>query len=187
MYVHRSRHDALVDALVAIARSVNVGDGRAPETILGPVSNRPQFKRLQMLLKDALAAGAELRSGGEQPGKRGYFFKPAILTSVADGMRIVDEEQFGPILPIIPYDDLDEAIARANGTPFGLGASVWGEDGERLRHVARELECGTVWINSHAAIGPGDPFCGAKWSGLGVEGGIMGLRSFQQLRVIHEP
>ncbi len=115
----------------------------------------------------------------------GYFFEPTILTGVSDGVRIVDEEQFGPALPIIPYRDLDDAIERANATQYGLCGSVWSSDLDRAADVSRRLECGTAYINAHLAIAPHLPFGGTKWSGIGVENGHWGLDEFTNLQVLY--
>jgi acyl-CoA reductase-like NAD-dependent aldehyde dehydrogenase len=108
-----------------------------------------------------------------------------VLTGIGDGTPIVDEEQFGPVLPVIPYRDLDAAVAAANGTHFGLDGSVWSADPERAAAVASRLECGTVWINTHLMQGPAQPFGGAKWSGIGVENGPWGLAGFYELQTLY--
>jgi acyl-CoA reductase-like NAD-dependent aldehyde dehydrogenase len=110
---------------------------------------------------------------------------PTIVAGAHGGMAIVDEEQFGPVLPVIPYRDLDAVIDEANASHFGLGGSVWGVDEERTADVAARLQCGTSWINTHMQNDPGQPFGGWKWSGIGVENGLWGLDSFTELQVIH--
>jgi acyl-CoA reductase-like NAD-dependent aldehyde dehydrogenase len=115
----------------------------------------------------------------------GYFFEPTILTGLSDGTRIVDEEQFGPALPVVPYRDLGDAIDRANATHFGLSGSVWGADADRAADVAAQLECGTAWVNTHLALAPQQPFGGFKWSGIGVENGPWGLAEFSEFQVVH--
>ena len=115
----------------------------------------------------------------------GYFFEPTILTGLSDGTRIVDEEQFGPALPVVAYRDLGDAIDRANATHFGLSGSVWGADAERAAAVAAQLECGTAWVNTHLALSPQQPFGGFKWSGIGVENGPWGLAEFSEFQVVH--
>ena len=115
----------------------------------------------------------------------GFFFEPTILAGLSDGTRIVDEEQFGPALPVISYRDVDDVIERANATHFGLSGSVWGADSQRATEVAGQLECGTAWVNTHLALGPQQPFGGFKWSGVGVENGPWGLAEFTEIQVIH--
>ncbi|WP_236792223.1 aldehyde dehydrogenase family protein [Amycolatopsis sp. GM8] len=185
VYVPEALYADVVDALAEKARSARVGDGAEPGTQLGPVNNEPQLTRVAGLVEEAVARGAEAVTGGRAPDRPGYFYEPTILAGASDGMRVVDEEQFGPVLPVVPYHDVEEAIARANGTHFGLSGSVWSADGDRAAEVADRLECGTVWINTHLALRPDQPFGGAKWSGLGVENGPWGLYGFTELKVVH--
>jgi acyl-CoA reductase-like NAD-dependent aldehyde dehydrogenase len=123
--------------------------------------------------------------GGEATGGANYFYPVTFVTGVSDGVRLVDEEQFGPVLPIITYTDLDDAIRRANGTDFGLDASVWGVDRDETARVAAQLEAGTVYENQHADIAPHIPFGGIKCSGLGVEFGEEGLAAYTSIKVIN--
>jgi acyl-CoA reductase-like NAD-dependent aldehyde dehydrogenase len=185
VYVPERLHDDVVEALAEHARAAKVGDGAVEGTEIGPISNRPQYDRVTELVDDALRGGARPAAGGRPMDGEGYFFEPTILTNVSDGTRIVDEEQFGPALPVIAYRDLDDAVERANATHFGLGGSVWSADPQRGAEVAARLECGTAWVNTHAAIGPHQPLGGAKWSGLGVEHGPWGLLGFTDLQVVH--
>jgi acyl-CoA reductase-like NAD-dependent aldehyde dehydrogenase len=185
VYVPERIHDDLVEALAARARAVPVGEGTDPGSKLGPINNAPQYERVKELVADALAHGARAAAGGKAMDRPGYFFEPTILADVADGVRIVDEEQFGPALPVIAYRDLDDAIARANATHFGLSGSVWGADEEKAAEVAGRLECGTAWVNVHLALAPHQPFGGFKWSGLGVENGPWGLAAFTDIQAVH--
>jgi acyl-CoA reductase-like NAD-dependent aldehyde dehydrogenase len=123
--------------------------------------------------------------GGHAMDRPGYFFEPTILTGLSDGTRIVDEEQFGPALPVISYRDLDDAVERANATHFGLSGSVWSADSDRAADIAGRLECGTAWVNTHLALAPQQPFGGFKWSGVGVENGPWGLAEFSEIQVVH--
>ena len=154
VYAPQPIYGDLVDALAHIARSVVVGDGAAPETRLGPLSNAPQHSRVAELVTDAMRAGATVAAGGEPIDRPGHFFAPTVLAGLTDGVRIVDEEQFGPALPVLSYRDIDDAIRSANGTSFGLSGSVWSGDPDRAAAVAGQLECGTVWVNTHLAIAP---------------------------------
>ena len=115
----------------------------------------------------------------------GYFIKPTIVRDIKEGSRLVDEEQFGPVLPLIKYSEQDEAIRRANATTYGLGASVWSSDAERAYQVASQIEAGTVWINKHLDMAPHIPFGGSKQSGIGTEFAEEGLAEFTQLQVIN--
>ena len=185
VYVPESLYGDVVDALAAKAKETKVGDGTQEGVKLGPINNRPQFERVSELVADALAGGARAVAGGKPIDGPGYFFEPTILADVSDGTRIVDEEQFGPALPVIAYSDVDDAVERANGTHFGLSGSVWSADPERATEVASRLECGTSWINTHLVLAPHQPFGGFKWSGVGVENGPWGLYGFTELQVLH--
>jgi acyl-CoA reductase-like NAD-dependent aldehyde dehydrogenase len=185
VYVPEARYAEYVDALAECARGVVVGDGMEEGTQLGPINNKPQFDRVTELVGDALAGGARAVTGGKPMDRPGYFFEPTILADISDGARIVDEEQFGPALPIIGYRDLADAVERANATHFGLSGSVWTSDPDRGAEVAGQLECGTAWVNAHLALAPHQPFGGAKWSGIGVENGPWGLLGFTELQVLY--
>jgi len=185
LYVHASVHDRVCDALVEYGRKVPMGDGMDERNLLGPLQNERQFRKVTELVDDARARGAKVLLGGAPRGGKGYFYPVTLLSEVTDGMRVVDEEQFGPVLPIIRYTDLDDAIARANGTEFGLGASVWGTDPAKTRAVAERLEAGTVFINKHAEIAPNVPFGGIKCSGLGVEFAEEGLAAYTTIRILN--
>jgi acyl-CoA reductase-like NAD-dependent aldehyde dehydrogenase len=136
VFVPESMHDALVAELAVKAREIKVGNGLDEGVEMGPVNNRPQFERVSALVAEAVEAGATAVTGGAPLDGDGYFYAPTILTGVAEGTRIVDEEQFGPALPILPYRDLSEAIERANATTYGLGSSVWSNDPVRAHEVA---------------------------------------------------
>jgi acyl-CoA reductase-like NAD-dependent aldehyde dehydrogenase len=187
VYVPKHLYAQVVDALAAQARAAKVGVGTEEGTQIGPINNRPQFDRVARLVQDALGRGARAVAGGAPRGGDGFFFAPTILVDADDGMAIVDEEQFGPALPVISYTDLEDALRRANATHFGLSGSVWGADPDRAARVAAKLECGTAWVNTHLAVGPHQPFGGFKWSGIGRENGIWGLDSFTDVQVLHRP
>jgi acyl-CoA reductase-like NAD-dependent aldehyde dehydrogenase len=183
VYVPRSRHDELVDALSDLAHRVRVGDGADDTTQIGPFNNVPQRERVEGLVHEAVGAGARVVAGGERLDGPGTFYRPTILADTENGMRVVDEEQFGPVLPVISTDSLDESIALANDSMFGLGASVWGTDLDAAQAVADRLEAGTTWINAHMVNIPEQPFSGTKWSGQGVENGPRGLEAYTELDV----
>ena len=178
-------YDDVVDAFAAVAGSLNVGDPRAETTHLGPLSTKPQFDRVSELVADAVAHGARVAAGGGPIDGPGFFYQPTILADVAEGVRIVDEEQFGCALPILKYDTVDEAVARANDTDFGLCGSVWSSDPDRATAVAERLEVGSTFINTHAALLPTVQFGGVKSSGYGVENGVPGLLAFTEAQVVH--
>jgi acyl-CoA reductase-like NAD-dependent aldehyde dehydrogenase len=185
--VHESLSERLGAALAQLARQARVGDGFEPGVELGPVQNRPQFERVLGLMRDALARGGRALAGGAALDRPGYFLAPTIITGVAEGTPLVDEEQFGPVLPLLTFTDIDEAVTRANASRFGLGASVWSADLQHAAGIARRLEAGTVWINAHGGSEPEIPFGGFKESGVGRGLGRMGLESYAEPRVLHLP
>ena len=184
LYVHEKIYDEVSEALAEQARTVVVGDGLEEATQLGPVQNQAQLAIVKGLAEDARAAGATFLAGGKQRPGAGYFFEPTVVTNISDGSRLVDEEPFGPIVPIVSYSDIDEVIARANNNPSGLGGSIWSADREQAAALAARLECGTVWINDHAVLHPHTPFGGIKQSGFGVEFGSYGLEEFSALQTV---
>lgn len=185
LYVHDSMYDEVCDRLADLADAAVVGDGAGEGVEYGPVQNERQFLRLLALLADARTHGTVV-AGGQVHDGPGYFMRPTVVRDIAEGARLVDEEQFGPILPVIRYTDLDDAVQRCNDSGYGLGASVWSGDAARARLVARRLEAGTVWINKHADIAPHIPNSGAKQSGFGAELGEEGLAEFTQIQVLSE-
>ena len=189
LYVHESQYEQMCTRLAAIAAQQKVGNGLEEGVSFGPIQNRDQFELVCELVDDARAAGARILCGGEPLPGKGYFYPPTIVADITDGTRLVDEEQFGPVLPVIRYATVDEAVLRANASDNGLGGSVWSSDIEQARAVAARLECGTVWINGHAEVLPHCPFGGCKMSGFGVEFGLEGLLEYTrpQLFNINRP
>jgi acyl-CoA reductase-like NAD-dependent aldehyde dehydrogenase len=185
VYVHESLHDQLVEALVEQAKSVTIGNG-VDDPDFGPLNNKPQLERVMALVADARDNGAIVAVGGNRPDRPGYFFEPTIVADASDGTRLVDEEQFGPALPVLKFTDVDDVIRRANNTNFGLDASVWGTDLDRVANVGNALECGTVWMNTHAVRLPEQPTGGLKWSGMGLENGPWGYEDLTELQVFYE-
>ncbi|MEX2126122.1 MAG: aldehyde dehydrogenase family protein [Woeseia sp.] len=185
LYVHDSIFDRTCEALVAFSRNIPMGDGMDESSFLGPLQNERQFKRVIELVEDAKARGATLLTGGKPTGGDNYFYPVTFVTDIEDGTRLVDEEQFGPVLPIIRYTDVADAVRRANALEFGLDASVWGMDEEQTSRIAEQLEAGTVYVNKHADIAPHVPFGGIKCSGLGVEFGEEGLAAYTTIKVIN--
>jgi acyl-CoA reductase-like NAD-dependent aldehyde dehydrogenase len=183
LYVHEKVYDALVAELAKIADGAAVGDGLAEGTMFGPVQNRMQFEKVKGFLEAGRQDGKVVAGG--QVSDKGYFIRPTIVRDISEGSRLVDEEQFGPVLPVIKYTDIEDVIARANASPYGLGGSVWSSNLERAVQVASRLECGTAWINKHCELANHIPFGGAKASGMGVEMGDEGLAEFTQLQVVN--
>jgi len=184
VFVPEKLYRPLVAELALRAKSVKMGDGFDPEVQLGPLNNRMQFERVCELVEDARQHGASFAAGGKPRAGGGYFFEPTIVTDVKEGTRIVDEEQFGPALPVLPYRDVEEAIARANATHYGLGGSVWSTDVSRATELAGRLESGNAWVNQHPVALPYTPFGGSKWSGIGVENGPWGLLGFTEIQTL---
>jgi acyl-CoA reductase-like NAD-dependent aldehyde dehydrogenase len=184
LYVHDSIYGAVCDELGWLARETVVGDGLEPGTQMGPIQNKAQFERVKGFLEDARRSG-KIVAGGGVLEREGYFVQPTIVRDISDNARLVREEQFGPVLPVLRFSDIDEVIARANDTEFGLGGSVWSSDRDRAFEVAARINSGTVWVNKHLDLGPDTPFGGAKQSGIGVEMGQEGLEEFTQATVIN--
>src|SRR5262249_13958976 len=168
LYVHDSIYDAVCAELGRLARETVVGDGLEPGTQMGPLQNRAQFERVKGFLEDARQNGT-VGAGGDVLEREGYFVRPTVVCDLPDSARLVREEQFGPILPVLRYTDLADAIARANDTEYGLGGSVWSSDRERACAVAARIDAGTVWVNKHLDMRPDTPFGGTKQSGTGLE------------------
>jgi acyl-CoA reductase-like NAD-dependent aldehyde dehydrogenase len=183
VYVPEGMQDAIVERLAEKANAAKVGDGFEEGVEYGPINNKPQFDRVKELVAEAIDKGANVAAGGKAMDRPGYFFEPTILSGVSEGVRIVDEEQFGPALPVMTYRHESEALDRANATTFGLSGSVWSSDPDRAAAVADKIEAGTVWVNTHLALAPHQPFGGFKWSGLGVENGPWGLAAFSEIQV----
>lgn len=184
LYVHEDIHDELCQALVGLAESVTTGDGSG-DVDFGPVQNKAQFDKVCAMADEARKAGARFLSGGEAMPGPGYFYPVTIVTDVDDSSRLVQEEPFGPILPVMKFRDVEDAIARANDNPSGLGGSVWSGDVKRAAKLASRLECGAAWVNGHAAIQPDAPFGGVKESGFGVEFGRYGMEEYTSIQTLH--
>ena len=184
MYVHKDIYEPLRDALVAYAKTVKVGDGAEQGSQIGPINNRPQYDRVLELIQDAKDKGYTFLVGGEASSAPGYFVPVTILDNPPEDARIVQEEQFGPVLPLLKFDDYEDVIARANATDYGLGGSVWGRDEDRALEIAQRIASGTVWINETQYLTPTSAFGGMKQSGVGVEGGVEGLLEYTNAQTI---
>ncbi len=178
MYIHKDIYEPLRDAIVAYAKTVKVGDGAQQGTQIGPINNRPQYERVLDLIRDAKDNGYTFLMGGEKSDVPGYFVPITILDNPPEDSRIVQEEQFGPVLPLIRFDDIDEVVARANASDYGLGASIWSADEEKAYELAQRIQSGTVWVNETQHLSPLAAFGGMKQSGMGVEGGVEGLLEY---------
>ncbi len=185
LYVHDKIYDKVCKHLTNFSKKMPMGDGLNEDNVLGPISNKMQYKKVDRLVKDAVKKGGRVLLGAN-PKKKGpgYFYPITLIGDVDHGIALVDEEQFGPALPIIRYKDIDKVIAKANDNPNGLGGSIWSKDIKAAKAAALKMECGTVWINKHGAIQPNAPFGGVKSSGIGVEFGKEGLAEYTDIQVI---
>jgi acyl-CoA reductase-like NAD-dependent aldehyde dehydrogenase len=184
IYVHESIHEALCRALAEEARKARLGDGLDPATQYGPIQNRMQYERVVGLLEDCRRRGARILAGGELPQRPGYFFPPTLVADLPDDAPLVCQEQFGPLLPVLKFTDIDDALRRANDTRYGLAGSIWSADPAAAAALAARLEVGTAWVNQHRATSATVPFGGAKESGLGRQYSVLGLKENMEPQVI---
>jgi acyl-CoA reductase-like NAD-dependent aldehyde dehydrogenase len=184
LYVHDSIYDEMCEELGKLAEATIVDDGIKQGTQMGPLQNKAQFEKVKGFLDEAKRYGKIVAGGGVLP-RKGYFVSPTIVRDIPDDSRLVREEQFGPIVPVLRYEDLNDAIARANDSDYGLGCTVWSSDPERALDVARRVEAGVIWINKHLDLPPDIPMGGAKQSGIGAELGQEGLEEFTQAKIIN--
>jgi len=189
-YVHESIYEKVAEELVKCAKRAKFGDGMQEGVDYGPINNKMQFDKVMGFIEDTKSvAGAKIECGGkkmEGQGLKGYFIEPTIVTGAKEGCRLVDEEQFGPLLPVIKYSDEAEAIRRANDSPYGLGGSVWSPDEQKAQAIAGQLQAGTVWINAHTPL-TGGPFGGFKESGVGRELGGADINTFTEMQSMYVP
>jgi acyl-CoA reductase-like NAD-dependent aldehyde dehydrogenase len=184
IYAHEKVYDALCAALVDEAKKAKVGNGLEPGTELGPLQNKMQYDKVVELIEDTRRRGGRFLTGGDVPKGPGYFLPPTLVADVPEDSRLVQEEQFGPIVPIMKFTDLEDALKRANDTRYGLSGSVWTSDVRRGAEIAARLEVGTAWVNQHRATSAFVPFGGAKESGLGRQYSVLGLKSYMEPEVI---
>ncbi len=183
-YVHNDIYDAMCSELAVLADAAIVDDGSKQGTQIGPIQNKAQYEKVKGFLETAKRDGTII-AGGDVMERDGYFIRPTIVRDVTDGHQIVDEEQFGPILPVIRFGDVEDVIRRANNSESGLGGSVWSKDIEKATVIAGRIESGQMWVNQHIAIGPHIPMAGFKGSGLGVEQSVEGFAEYTQIQVIN--
>ena len=184
LYVHEDIYDEMCDELATLANETVIGNGLEQGTKLGPLNNKMQFDKVKELIEEAKTDG-NIIAGGEVPDQPGYFIRPTIVRDIEEGSRLVDEEQFGPVLPVMKFSDEEDAVQRANATQWGLGGSVWSSDLDKAYALAEKMEAGTIWINKHSELDPTIPFGGSNQSGLGKELGAEGLEEFTQLKIIN--
>jgi acyl-CoA reductase-like NAD-dependent aldehyde dehydrogenase len=183
-YVPEALYDPFCDELARLAKEAIVDDGAKQGAQVGPIQNAMQFEKVKALIEDAKTHGTVI-AGGAPLDRPGYFIPPTIVRDLDDDAPLVREEQFGPVLPVLKYDDIDDVIARANDSEFGLGGSVWGRDVARATDIAKKIDTGTVWVNQYLAIDPNIPFRGTKQSGFGAELGDAGLDEYTQAHVVN--
>ncbi|GAB1258209.1 aldehyde dehydrogenase family protein [Aurantivibrio plasticivorans] len=185
IYAPAAIYEQVVQAMATIAQQIKVGPGSDPESTMGPVQNKLQYQRVLDVLASITDSGGRIVCGGKPMEGKGYFIEPTVVADVTEGCKLVDEETFGPVVPVIKYDNIEDVIQRANNTEYGLGGSVWGTDIKRATDIALQLQSGTAWVNQHPALNPLVPLAGAKHSGFGMESGIEGLQEFCQLQVLN--
>ncbi|TVY12635.1 putative aldehyde dehydrogenase FUS7 [Lachnellula arida] len=178
IYIHSSIYDEFREAMVAHTKTLKVGEGTEDGVFLGPIQNSMQYEKVQTFFDDVEQHGYKVAVGGKTADSNGYFINPTIIDNPKDDSKIVTEEPFGPIIPILKWTDEDEVISRANNTKMGLGASVWTSDLSESERIAKRLEAGSVWVNAHIGLSPLIPFGGHKESGIGWEYGVSGLKNF---------
>jgi acyl-CoA reductase-like NAD-dependent aldehyde dehydrogenase len=186
MFIHADIYDRLRDRLYELVKNTPVGDGAQQGNRYGPIQNEPQYRRVLALINDARANGLTLLEGAPVP-TAGYFVPLTLVDNPPDSSRVVKEEAFGPILPLLKWTDLDDVIARANDTEYGLAGAVWSADVAKATEVAHRLDTGTVWINQNLQSTPFTPLAGAKQSGFGQENGLPGLLEFTRPKSIYIP
>lgn len=185
LYVHEDVYDEVLAALVRYTRSVKVGDGALPDTQLGPIQNQPQYEKLLGFFEDCRRNGHRFAVGGEiDRDAPGWFVPVTLVDNPPESSRIVTEEPFGPILPVLRWRDEQDVIRRANDTPYGLGASVWGRDLEAVQRIGAQLDAGTVWLNEIHQYSPHQAFGGHKESGIGCENSLHGLMEYTNWHTI---
>lgn len=187
LYIHESIYDGLRDRLAQLARTIKVGDGAEQGTVLGPIQNKRQFDRVNALIDDARLSGLVLIEGAAVPETGGYFIPVTLVDNPPEDARVVQEEAFGPVLPLLKFRDVDDVVARANASEYGLAGAVWSTDVDQAVAIARRLETGTVWINQNLKLRPDTPFAGHKHSGFGIENGLEGLLEYMIPQAIYVP
>ncbi len=185
LYVHESLYDQVVEHLIALINDQVVGDGLNPETTFGPLQNKIQYQKVLELIADAQASGANIIRPARSVPKTGYFIAPTLVTDIDEKSALVQTEQFGPVLPILKFTDLEQVIHSTNQSEYGLGGSVWSSNLDYAEQIASKMETGTVWINSHSDLSPQAAFGGWKLSGLGYSFGLNGLLQYTHKQSVH--
>lgn len=184
IFAPRTLYDEVCEELARLAQRVTVGNGLDEHTQMGPLQNRRQYEHVLQLIEDAASANGKILSGGVPLQGGGYFIAPTVICNVSDDVRVVREEQFGPVIPVLVYDTVDEVVERANNSVYGLGGTIWTGDPARGLEVALRIHSGTIWVNEFMALPPDVPLGGAKQSGIGRERGPEGMKEFTQGKII---
>jgi aldehyde dehydrogenase (NAD+) len=184
LYIQKKSFDNVVADLVSHAKKIKQGPGLDPETTMGPLVSQEQHNRVLSYIQKGKDEGAELLSGGSVPFEKGYFVEPTIFADVDDKMTIAKEEIFGPVVAAMPFDDLDDVIARANDSEYGLAAGLWTENLKTAHYVSNKLRAGTVWVNCYNAFDAASPFGGYKQSGIGREMGSYALNNYTEVKSV---
>ncbi|MGE0409601.1 MAG: aldehyde dehydrogenase family protein, partial [Amphiplicatus sp.] len=188
LYVQEALYEPLVERMSRLAEQAKLGDGFEEGVEIGPLQNKGQFEEvLEIIEETRQVPGARITAGGYALNRPGYFIAPTVVADIHEGTRLVDEEPFGPILPILSFKTVDEAVARANASRFGLGGSVWTRDVKRGAEIAARLEAGFTWVNHHVGTTRDLPFGGMKESGIGRNGGAIGVKSDMEAQVVFAP
>ena len=184
LLVQKSIFDKVVGEFVGAANAVTIGSGFDPQNQINPLVSAKQQSRVLGMIETSVGQGAKIAAGGERHGEKGYFVKPTVIVDADASNIIVRDEVFGPVVVAIPFDDLDDAVAKANDTPYGLAASVWSQDVSKIMNFADAVKAGTVWVNCHNLVDPNMPFGGYKDSGLGREHGRAGIENYLETKSI---
>ncbi len=185
IYAHRSVYDQVVEGIAKAARALRLGGPNEPGVNLGPLISQKQLNRVLGYIEEGRRDGVEVVAGGNRLDRKGFFVEPTVLTNVRPDMRLFQEEIFGPVAAVMPFDDEEDVIASANNSIYGLAAAVWTSDLKRAHRLAKRLEAGTVWLNAQFAWDPAMPLGGYKQSGWGQEYGLEGVEAYMKTKSVY--